>query len=442
MLGIRRAVDVLARTLVVLAASWSAGCGKSGAANPDGGDGSLTVPDAPVAGRRSFDMIAVLSGDGSTNLPPNNRFTMVLDVDARLAIVGGNGRGAVVGVTSNDGRTFRSAGTFEVGGDASPCSGTTGVKYDNFEVTIANGSLTGTANGSASISCGDCIFFVPFGATLTGTVDVTPPRLLGSGFTPSTPFDSLGLVVSEPLPVGATARLVADDGAAIDLVPTIVDGIEPLVVGFTKREIVLRAGQGYAVPLDGLVDFAGQADLTGPPLRLVSFPAAPTVVEDGFESATGSVLGGAMVMTAGALPAIAGNTSLYIGGKGAPGLDSSIGRSLTVRLAREPSDTKLRFSYRAVTVQAQGGFSGMLRVGSEGAASGSPVFNFASAVTSQTITVGGQTAYASPVAVVETALPSDAVDEVLLVIAPLNFGCGPALINNSGGLLIDDLRLE
>ena len=94
-------------------------------------------------------------------------------------------------------------------------------------------------------------------------------------------------------------------------------------------------------------------------------------------------------------------------------------------------NTKLRFSYRAVTVQAQGGFSGMLRVGSEGASSGSPLFNFASAVTSQTITVGGQTAYASPVAVVETPLPADALDDVLLVIAPLNFSCGPALINNS-----------
>ena len=65
--------------------------------------------------------------------------------------------------------------------------------------------------------------------------------------------------MSEPLPVGATARLVADDGAAIDFVPTIVDGIEPLVVGFTSGRSVLRAGQGYT-SLHGLVDFAGQAD--------------------------------------------------------------------------------------------------------------------------------------------------------------------------------------
>ena len=210
---------------------------------PDGGDGSLTVPDAPVAGRRSFDMIAVLSGDGSTNLPPNNRFTMVLDIDARRAIVGGNGRGAIIGITSNDGRTFHSAGAFEVGGDASPCSGTTGLKYDNFEVTLANGSLTGTANGSASISCGDCVFLVPFGATLTGTVDVTPPRLLGSGFTPSTPFDSLGLVVSEPLPVGATARLVADDGAAMISSRRLSTASNRSSWASPKREIVLRAGQ-------------------------------------------------------------------------------------------------------------------------------------------------------------------------------------------------------
>ena len=88
--------------------------------NPDGGDGSLTMVDAgrrtrPATGVHAFDVVAVLRADGSTNLPPTNRFTLVLDVSALRMIAGGNGRGAIVGVTTDDGRTFRSAGAFAVG---------------------------------------------------------------------------------------------------------------------------------------------------------------------------------------------------------------------------------------------------------------------------------------------------------------------------------------
>jgi hypothetical protein len=443
MLRLRPQKSVLAGMLALLAAPWAGGCGSKTQAHADGGDGSFPItPDAPAGGRHAFDVVAVLRADGSSNLPPTNIFTMVLDVDALRMIAGGNGTAAIVGVTTSDGRTFHSAGTFTVGGDGTVCSGVTGVQYDSFEVTVAGGSLTGTATGSANISCGDCSFFVPFGATLTGTADATPPTLRGTGFTPANPFDPVGVMTSEPLPAGATARLVADDGAAVDLVPTIVDGIEPLVVGFTKPDVVLRAGQGYTISLDGLVDFAGHTDPSGTPLRLVAFPAAPAVAEDGFESAAGSVLGGAMVMTAGPLPAIAGNTSLYIGGTGAPALDSSNGRSLMVRLARQAGDTKLRFSYRVVSTVAQAYFSGTLRVGSEGASPGTPVYSFGNAqAVSEMITVAGQTAYAGPISTQETPLPADATDQVLLVIAPNIFSCGPRPFANAG-LLIDDLRLD
>ena len=71
------------------------------------------------------------------------------------------------------------------------------------------------------------------------------------------------------------------------------------------------------------------------------------MAEDGFEFATGDVVGGAMVMTRGALPAISGNTSLYIGTPFAPALEGIGNRSsLMVRLARQAGDTKLRFSHR------------------------------------------------------------------------------------------------
>lgn len=446
MLRIRKQGAVRVGTLAVLAAATAAGgCGKATQANPDGGDGVVTTPDAQ-AGRHSFDVVAVLHATGTTALPQTlstSSFTLVLDADARLAIVGANGGGAVVGVTSADGRTFRSAGRFTVPrvNTDSCSSGLDDVTYDNFEVTVAGGSLIGSAGGTALIPCGDCAIPVAFTASLTGSSDVTPPALRAFRTPPTSPLDTFRLVTSEPLPASATARLVADDGAVIDLVPQIVAGDLPIVVAFSKPAVVLRAGHAYSITLDGLVDFAGHVDPGGPPLRLASFVAAPAVPEDGFESARESVLGGAMVMTAGPLPAIAGNITLYVGTKGAPALDSSTGRSLMVRLARQPGDTKLRFSYRSVGLQAQAYFVGTMTLGSEGATPG-PLEWLGDVVgTAEMLTVAGQTVFVSPVGTKEAALPPDATDEVLFAILPATVSCFPGGSPNVG-LLIDDLRLE
>jgi hypothetical protein len=436
-----------------LAAVSAGGCGKGAQAKPDGGDGSLTttpdatsIPDALSGARHAFDVTAALHATGGvtgSGLPATNSFTLVLDADARLAIAGGNGRGAVVAVATDDGRTYRSTAPFTVGAPiADGCSGPEDVTYSGFDVTIAGGSLTGTATGNASISCGDCIFVVAFTAKLSGRADATAPTLRASAFLPTTPFDPIAVLASEPLPSTATARLVADDGAAIDLMPTAMDGALPLIVGFTKPDVVLRAGQGYVVTLDGLVDFAGHVPPADPPLRLTSFPAAPVVAEDGFESATGSTLGGAMVMTAGALPAIAGNTSLYIGGPGAPGLDASNGRSLSVKLARKAGDTALRFSYRVVAASAQPVFQGAFRIGSEGGPAGTLVYGIGNPQgTTEMLTVAGKAAYASPVAQNDVPLPADTTGEVLFVIEPSSTTCFRGGLGATG-LLIDDLRLE
>ena len=320
-------------------------------------------------------------------------------------IAGGNGRGAVVGVTTGDGRTFRSTGGFAVGDDSTDvCSGPADVRYDSFEVTITDGSLTGTAIGAATISCGDCSFLVPFSRDADREHATRRCRRCARpASAPATPFDSFGLVASEPLPVTATAKLVADDGAAIDLIPQITNGDVPFIVGFTKPEVVLRAGQGYVVTLDGLVDFAGQSDTVGPPLRFTSFVAAPTVAEDGFESATGSVLGGAMVMTAGGAAGDRRETPASTSArKGAPGLDAPNGRSLTVRLARQAGDTKLRFSYRAGRATGDDACSRRLvRVGSEGASPGDRRSTGSATWRRPTemLTVGGKTVFASLAAV-------------------------------------------
>jgi len=57
------------------------------------------------------------------------------------------------------------------------------------------------------------------------------------------------------------------------------------------------------------------------------------------------------------------------------------------------------------------------------------------------LAVAGNTVYASPVGLAERPLPVDATDEVLVIIEPGSFSCGP-IFPVSAGLMIDDLRLE
>ena len=350
-------------------------------------------------------------------------------------------------MTSADGQTFQSTGAFIVGDPSAPlCTIREDVRYDSFEVTVVDGALTGSATGSMPNPCGACGLRVPFTATLAGTHDATPPALFVQEPTPVSPLHPFFLIASEPLPANATARLVADDGTVERPAPLVARRGRPDDWGFSPG-VGLRAGQGYAVALDGLVDFAGQAALPGLPLRLATFPAAPAVLEDGFESATGSALGGAAIMKATPLPSIAGSTSLYLGTQVAPALDALDARMLTVRLARQAGDSKLLFSFRVVASvaasQAMTGFSAQLWVGSGGAPVAGSLPNRWSVSTSpgETLMVAGQSMLMTPVAEAVMPLPADATGQVLFVIETNFPGCAlPGAVG--AGLLIDDLRLE
>ena len=108
----------------------------------------------------AFDVTAVLHAKSNgPPPPPTNGFTLVIDTDARLAIAGGKGQGAAVAVTTSDGRTFRSAAGFTVGGGGSTVNE---VRYDTFDVTLTDGLLTGTATGAATISAGEQLLSVQF----------------------------------------------------------------------------------------------------------------------------------------------------------------------------------------------------------------------------------------------------------------------------------------
>ena len=175
-------------------------------------------------------------------------------------------------------------------------------------------------------------------------------------------------------------------------------------------------------------------------MSFTPFAAAPAAPQDGFESATETTLAGAMVMTDGPLPAIAGNTSVYVGAAGAPLLESSGPTTLTVRLARQPDDKQLHFSYRVISTTMEASFYGMVRAGSEGALA-TPTYYWLDAPGPQEpLTVAGKPVFASPVVTTHLPLPADVTDEVVVAISGVAPSCPPS--PPPAGVLIDDLGLD
>jgi hypothetical protein len=413
------------------------GCGARGGAPVDGGaDGA-----APLSGRRSFDVVAGL-GDAAVkaNLSPTVAFTLVLDADAGRAIVGARGSAVVVAYTSKDGRRF-TVPQFSVGLPSSgQCAAASMLAFTSLDVTVSGSTLSGQAQGSARISCGDCQFDVPFEGPVTGAADATAPLLFPTTI-PANPFQQFSLAASEPLPTTAKARLVGSDGSSFDLEPMVVPGDIPVVAIFTKPAVVLSANAEFEVDLGGLVDFAGLPGPADTPLRFAAFPAMPLVPPDGFESVTGADFGGATVISGGPLPPITGAHSVYFGGQGAPAPGGIVvGSALRVRLAVPPGATKVAFSYQMVGQYAGSGFDGTINLGSVGRTPGSDTFTTTPHGT-QTTWPDGKIVYVTDVATKEIPLPADVTSELLLVIEPFGFGCGgPA--PPAGGMLLDDLRVE
>jgi hypothetical protein len=400
-------------------------------------------------GRRAFDVVATLGpGEGgampTADLPSTNAFTLVLDADVRRVIIGGAGQGAVVPVTSTDGRRFH-VPKFSVGVMGSSCSGPTAFNYSSFDFTVSGSTLHGTAEGAVEVSCGDCEFNVSFTAAVAGTADVTPPLLFAtSGVVPADPFEAFSVTTSEPLPTTATARLLASDGSHVDLEPTIVPGDLPLVIGFSKPNVVLPYGKGFVVAVDGLVDFAGLRGSADTPLRLTAFETPPLLLEDGFESApAGQQLGGATVISSGgALPPITDTRSVYIGAQGAPAPGGiAVGAALRVRLLAQPGDTVLRFSYRIVSRVPGVPFGGNVALGSVGRSVAESRSIIPAPDSMQTMTsADGSSVALSVVSTMEIALPADITDELVVAFETSSSGCGLPLPH--AGLLIDDLRVE
>jgi hypothetical protein len=411
----------------------------------DGGD--ATTPDAPpvppLSGRHAYTVRSTVTytdnGGGSAPSPGTHSFTLVLDADAGLALIGSATGARESSYSTSDNRTFRIAGgvVFDLG---FACFSV--LAYDAMTFTLSPaGHLTGSATGKLNYGYGntDVGMSADAAMALDGVPDIEPPTLSAArGADPTDPFIPVSLVASEPLPLGTLPTLVSGSGDTFMLTQPAATLPAHAVYGFPMPAVLLRFGEPYHVLVDGIVDFAGNKATA--PSQFTTRAAPPLVAEDGFESVTSPTLGGAALIAGTGSPVIAGNKSLYV----PPAFSNGLGTAaqFTLGLAVKPGDTVIRFSYRAVAASTfSTGSAPVLGVASTGkpitwqrlTASNDPKTPFK--MPDQTTVLLG------PVNLAELPLPAGATDEVFLDRLGQSSGCGlppPPL----DGIIIDDLRVE
>jgi hypothetical protein len=431
------------------AGGGAGGAGTGGAGSTDGGGpdaeaGSSAPPDAPVeaapplTGIHAYVVRSTFDGPnaGPTPTPTMHSFTLVLDADAQVAIAGSAAGGGTGPFTTTDNRTFRITGPFSFN---FPGGCISNFGYDELTVTIVNGALSGMASGRGVYGSSDV--GVPYTATTTleGATDTEPPTLsVGYNADVTDPFVAAILLASEPLPAATAPVLLSTSGDVFPLAPP-ASPTGPAVVSFAMPRVMLRYGEGYRVSPDGVVDFAGLKATTA--LQFQTRAAPPLVAEDGFESVTGSMLGGALVLSGAAGPVIAGNKSLYLPPdtplSGSPGGHSQ----LALRLAVNAGDSVVRFSYRTVEPPVSLSQAPTFGLGVVGKPIAWSTVTSAAGDAKTSTFIGQESVLVGPVKLAEIGLPAGASGEVVVDRFVAGFGCGlpppPTM-----GIIIDDLRVE
>jgi hypothetical protein len=414
-----------------------------GEASADGGPPDGPADVAPVfAGRRSFfvtSTITLTTPDAQApGVPTAHTFTLVLDGDARRAWLGSKDGENVATFTATGGALHIDEAvsfSFSCGND---------ITYDDLTFTLdASGGVSGQARGKVDSIVTDLGGTLDAKMTLTGVTDTVAPTFTPSATSPIDPFTAVDFVASEPLPTTTSAAMVAGDGERVPLAPRAVDrrNAADVVSILGTPKVILQFGQTYDVQTTGLADFAGNQSVGN--LQLTTVAAPPLLAEDGFESATGTMYGGGLLLGNGNAAVIAGAQSLYVPADNAPvgGPGSrAAAPGLTLRLALAPGDTVLRFSYRAV---GEGIWPPFL-IGSVGAAPTLVMLTRAAAATTLVALPLDTTSAVGPVQQAEIPLPASAHGEIFVErYVSATVGCGGGLpFPGYAGIIIDDVRAE
>jgi hypothetical protein len=423
------------------------GVGDGGVADGPGGggttDGAVVQPppwNVTFSGRRSFNVTSrVQTGAGAAG-EISHAFTMTLDTDQRVAIIGANGGVDVYPVEQTAAGPLHVVGDLRLGVAAAAVCGAS-LTYLDLGFTIdSSGQLSGSGSGTLTTYDTDVVNSVAATMALTGVLDTQPPTFsLSAAGELADPWTGLWVVSSEPLPgqqIRPALRSVGGDLMQFQA-PT---GMERFVTVLAKPARMLRYSDEYRVTFDGITDLAGNAPTSTVSSSFTTRAPPPLAPADGFESVTDTTLGGAQVLSAADAPTIAGARSLYLPPVPSIGTPGPLPQ-LALRVSILPGDTVLRFDYRSVN---PGDMTGVyFIVASVGGTIGTATLPPDPVGIPTLATIGQTQVSLGPTMTGTIGLPADARDEVVLVrIASQGTSCGGPAPPPVPGMILDNLRAE
>jgi hypothetical protein len=415
-----------------------------GGRTADGGGTTDAAADAPwnvrFAGRRSFNVTARAQADAGATGGTAHAFTMTLDTEQRVAIIGADGNTDVYPVEQTAAGPLHVVGTPRFG-VAVPlaCGGT--LTYADLSFTIeSSGQLSGSGSATLTTDTTSVGTSARVAMTLAGVLDTEPPTFsLSAGGDLADPWTALWVVASEPLPGQQMRPVLRSAGGDVMSFQT-PTGMDTFVTVMAKPTRMLRFSDEYRVTYDGITDLAGNVPAPAVSASFTTRAPPPLVSADGFESVTEATLGGVQVLSAPSAPTIAGAHSLYVPAVPSLGLPGPLPQ-LALRVPVLPGDTVLRFDYRTVN---PGDMSGVhFVVGSVGGAIGTATLPSDPGGTPTPATIDQTEISLGPTMTGTIGLPPDAHDEVVLVrIATRSTSCGGPAAQPVPGMIIDNLRAE
>ncbi|HMF43566.1 MAG TPA: hypothetical protein VKQ32_22990, partial [Polyangia bacterium] len=404
----------------------------------DAGGAADAAWDVGFGARRSFVVTSnVQDADGGAEVA--HTFTMTVDTDQHVAIIGVDGSAVVAPLQQTSAGALRVAQTLAFGVPvAAVCGGS--VTYDELTFTIdGSNHLAGTGRGQLNIIDPSLSRSVDVTMFLVGVLDTEPPTFtLSAAGDLTDPWTPFWLVSSEPLPTRPTAVLLVSEGG--DIMPlTIPTGMETYMTVLAKPTRLLNFGDSYVVNVAtaGLTDLAGNGAPTAD-FDFTTRSPPPLAAADGFESITDVSFGGAEVLSGAGAPVIAGARSLYV-----PPADSlsSFVTQLALRVALAPGNAKIVFSYRTVN-PVVGASVSYLVASVHGSIQTTELPSDSGSQTTPAM-IDGTQVLLGPTLTATIFLPDDAHDEAVLArVASQPSSCGGPVPPPVPGIIIDDLRAE
>jgi hypothetical protein len=432
--------------------------GAVGAGGDAGGDATVS---APTVQSFEVDVIMTWASFGNPDVSPDlfptrQRFTVTLDLrtpGSETLIIGGRGLSAAVPVSVdpsgkvafvNDDPALQDQQmtSLEVAFDPpgqTGCAGIDAASYTSLDLQISGERLMGHAYGFARYSGGDYVGRRTFGATLSGTRDVSGPSLSPSLAPEITadPFDGFFIGFNEALPTGVQARLI-DGVTSYPLQPS--PATFPSI--FSPRDTLMPFGRRLGFQLDSpLRDLAGNTAVA-PRLVVVTPDLAGPFA--GFEgSIAANVSGRTRIVDDKVIPALAGKHGLVMdAGPYSESLAAFPGGRFTARLPIPAGASTIVVGVRTLA-PAGGGYPPVqARAGTIGGAVDQWSFDLLFLDESAAVPSGfADFPWLGPATTQRHPLPPGTKNEVVLDLSTRVGGCG-GLIPPLGAVVIQSITVE